>query len=123
MNFLSERNSNYFLLPLEKQLMLKKTVIILFSLTLASCADTSPLDVARGLLGYTPPPEETTVGEELQLEYDRCMKIDSDRNCAQAAYDVVRVVKGLEPRPVPKGIVIILKGDGGHGDDNNESKD
>lgn len=96
--------------------MLKKIAIILVSFSLVSCADTSPLDVARGLLGYIPPPEETTIGEELQLEYDRCIRIGEEKNCAQAAYDVVRVVKGLEPRPVPKGYVIILKGDGGHAD-------
>lgn len=92
---------------------------------LASCADSTPLEVTRGLLGYIPPPEETTVGEELQLEYDRCMKIGAKKNCAQAAYDVVRVVKGLEPRPVPKGIVIILEGDGGHlsGSENDNDKE
>ena len=103
--------------------MLKKTAIFIFSFCLLSCADTGPLEVAKGLLGYTPPPKETTVGEEMQLEYDRCMKINPKRNCAQVAYDVVRVVKGLEPRPVPKGIVTILKGDGGHGDDKNDSED
>jgi len=94
--------------------MLKKITLFTFSILLASCAETGPLEVARGLLGYTPPPEQTTVGEELQLEYDRCVKIGKKKNCAQAAYDVVRVVKGLETRPVPKGIVIILQGDGGH---------
>jgi hypothetical protein len=83
-------------------------------LTLVSCADSTPLEITRGLLGYIPPPPETSVGEELQLEYDRCMKIGAEKNCAQAAYDVVRVVKGLEPRPVPKGIVIILQGEGEH---------
>jgi hypothetical protein len=103
--------------------MLKTTSIFVFSLCVVGCAETGPLDVAKGLFGYTPPPAETTVAEELQLEYDRCMKINSKRNCAQVAYDVVRVVKGLEPRPVPKGIVIILKGDGGHGKGDNESEE
>lgn len=102
--------------------MFKKTALLMFVLGLTSCADSSPLDVTRGLLGYTPPPEETTIGEELQLEYDRCIKIDPDRNCAQLAYDVVRVVKGLEPRPIPEGIVTILEGDGGYGDENKDSK-
>ena len=64
----------------------------------------------QALLGYTPPPEKTTIGEELKLEFARCEKVDPNRNCAQIAYDVVRKVKGLEPRKVPKGVVIILEG-------------
>ena len=95
--------------------MLKNITIICFTIVLSACADTSPLQVMQGLLGYTPPPEQTTISEELQLEYDRCIKIGEERNCAQAAYDVVRRVKGLEPRAVPKGVVIILEGDGGYG--------
>lgn len=97
--------------------MFKRIIIVCFGFMLSACADTSPLQVMQGLLGYTPPPEQTTISEELQLEYDRCLKIDAERNCAQAAYDVVRRVKGLEPRTVPKGVVIILEGDGGHGTD------
>ena len=94
-----------------KRLNMKKIVVLLFSLLLSSCADVSPLQVMQGILGYIPPPNKTTVGEALQLEFDRCEKIDPNRNCAQIAYDVVRTVKGLEERTVPKGIVIILKGD------------
>ncbi len=94
--------------------LLKTTLFSSLIIGLISCADSTPLEITRGLLGYIPPSEETSVGEELQLEYNRCMKIGTEKNCAQAAYDVVRVVKGLEPRPIPKGYVIILEGDGGH---------
>ena len=93
---------------------MKKTSFVLITLLtflLTSCADTSPFRVMQGLFGYTPPPEETTIGEELILEFKRCEKIDPNRNCAQIAYDMVRTVKGLEPRKVPKGVVIILEGD------------
>ena len=100
--------------------MLKKIVTLSLFVGLTACADNSPMDVARGLLGYTPPPEETTISEELQLEYKRCMKIGVEKNCAQAAYDVVRRVKGLEPRVVPEGVVIILEGDGGYGSSDEE---
>ena len=103
--------------------MQKMALIMTCVCFLNACANSSPLDVARGLLGYTPPPEETTVNEELQLEYDRCMKIGGEKNCAQAAYDVVRKVKGLEPRKVPKGVVIILEGDGGHGSSNEDESE
>ncbi|WP_444995597.1 hypothetical protein [Aliikangiella sp. IMCC44359] len=96
--------------------MLKKVVFLLACMGLSACADNSPVEIAQGLLGYTPPPEKTTISEELRFEYQRCMKIGSNKNCAQAAYDVVRKVKGLEPRTIPKGIVIILEGDGGHTD-------
>jgi len=90
---------------------MKKALYLSLSLLLSGCSGTSPFQVIQGLLGYIPPPDETTVGEELKLEFDRCEKIDPNRNCAQIAYDVVRKVKGLEPRKVPKGVVIILEGD------------
>jgi len=90
---------------------MKKAFVLSTSLFLSACSGTSPLQVVQGLLGYIPPPEKTTVGEELKLEFERCEKIDPNRNCAQIAYDVVRKVKGLEPRKVPKGVVIILEGD------------
>jgi len=101
--------------------MIKTLTVFALVLALGACADNGALNAARGLLGYTPPPEETTVLEELRLEYQRCTKIGVEENCAQAAYDVVRKVKGLEPRAVPKGVVIILEGDGGHGSEDEES--
>ena len=83
-----------------------KILLVLFLvLFLSSCG------FVRHIFGYIPPPEETTVSEELQLEFARCEKINKDRNCAQIAFDTVRKVKGLEPRKVPKGVVIILEGD------------
>ena len=90
---------------------MKKIVVLLLALMLTACADSNPLQVLQGILGYIPPPEETTIGEELKLEFKRCEMIDPNRNCAQIAYDMVRTVKGLEPRKVPKGVVIILEGD------------
>ena len=77
---------------------------------LSACADSNPLKIIQGILGYIPPPEETSIAEELRSEFIRCEKIDPNRNCAQIAYDMVRTVKGLEPRKVPKGVVIILEG-------------
>lgn len=90
---------------------MRKAIGLALLLGLTGCADTSPFQVLQGLLGYTPPPEETTIGEELRSEFERCEKVDPNRNCAQVAYDMVRKVKGLEPRKVPKGVVIILEGD------------
>ena len=89
-------------------------IITLFFIAglLTACAGSGPVPFIGALFGYTPPPEETTIAEELKLEYDRCMKIGEEENCAQWAYDIVRKVKGLEPRAVPKGVVIILEGDG-----------
>jgi hypothetical protein len=92
--------------------LFKKLTVIIMLLLLAGCSSSSPLNVMRGLFGYIEPPPETTIPEELRLEFDRCVKIGKEKNCAQAAYDVVRTVKGLEPRTVPKGFVIILEGDG-----------
>jgi|GEM_PF-3194474 len=93
--------------------MTRITILIAFACALSSCSGKIP--ILGDLFGYTPPPEELTVSEELQQEYDRCMKIGREKNCAQWAFDIVRRVKGLEPRTVPKGVVIILEGDGGHG--------
>jgi hypothetical protein len=90
---------------------MNRLVVIFFVVTLSGCADKTPFQVLQGIMGYQPPPLETTVGEELVLEFKRCEKIDRNRNCAQIAYDMVRTVKGLEPRKVPKGVVIILEGD------------
>lgn len=102
--------------------MSKIIIVSLFVLTLTACSG-SPLEIARGIFGYIPPPEETTIQQELKLEYDRCKKISVEKNCAQAAYDVVRVVKGLEPKKVPEGIVIILEGKGEHLDSDEEQDD
>jgi len=93
--------------------MFYKTAIVVLALSLSGCSGKEALNVTRALLGYTPPPEETTVAEELRIEYKRCMKIGEEDNCAQAAYDVVRKVKGLDPRVIPEGYVIILEGDDG----------
>jgi len=89
------------------------SLLMLFTSTflLSACAEMSPFQFAQAILGYTPPPEETSIGEELRSEFKRCEKVDPNRNCAQIAFDMVRKVKGLEPRSVPKGVVIILEGD------------
>ncbi len=101
-----------------------KAATLTLSLVLFGCSGQEALDVTRGLLGYIPPPENTTISEELRLEYQRCLKIGVSKKCAQDAYDVVRKVKGLEPRKVPEGIVIILEGDGGHSsEEESEGKD
>ena len=102
--------------------MHKIITVTALSFVLIACSGSDALNVTRGLLGYIPPPEETTISEELRLEFERCKKIGTEKNCAQAAYDMVRTVKGLEPRTVPEGIVIILEGDGGHGDPEEEQK-
>lgn len=90
---------------------MKKILSLLLVVILTSCADSTPFQVLRGILGYIPPPEETSIAEELKSEFERCEKIDRNRNCAQIAYDMIRTVKGLEPRKVPEGVVIILEGD------------
>ncbi len=89
-----------------------KNYLVLFSIVLLSaCSNQDTTHIMRDFLGYIPPPAETSIDDELKLEFKRCEKINADRNCAQLAYDIVRKVKGLEPRKVPKGIVIILEGD------------
>ncbi len=69
--------------------------------------------VPRMLFGYLPPPEQTTVLQEMTKAYDMCMAAKSDApGCTQEAYDTVRVAKGLEREPIPEGIVIIREENG-----------
>ncbi|TQV74718.1 hypothetical protein FLL45_07080 [Aliikangiella marina] len=95
--------------------MIRKIILATSIVGLAACSQTGKIPILGDLFGYTPPPEELSIAEELKAEYDRCMKIGEEENCAQWAFDIVRKVKGLEPRAVPKGVVIILEGDGNVG--------
>jgi len=90
---------------------MKKNSIILMTLLLSACSTGTPLQFFQGLFGYIPPPDETSIAQELRSEFERCERVNPNRHCAQIAYDIVRKVKGLEPRTVPKGVVIILEGD------------
>jgi hypothetical protein len=77
---------------------------------LGGCANqNSTLEVTRMLFGYVEPPKAESVMETLRHEYNRCMAIDSQRDCVQLAYDEVRVKQGLDPKPIPKGYVVIIK--------------
>ncbi|WMS85854.1 hypothetical protein [Pleionea litopenaei] len=67
------------------------------------------LNVVRVLFGYVEPPKAESVMDSLTREYDRCVKIDASRNCVQLAYDQVRVTQGLDPKPIPKGYVVIVE--------------
>jgi hypothetical protein len=84
-------------------------LLVAFGL-LSGCANqNSALEVTRMLFGYIEPPKAESVMETLRREYDRCMAIDSQRDCVQLAYDKVRVTQGLDPKPIPKGYVVIIK--------------
>lgn len=100
--------------------MIRKISTLFFVVAVSGCADTGKIPFIGDLFGYTPPPKELSIAEELKVEYERCVKIDASENCAQWAFDIVRRVKGLEPRAVPKGVVIILEGDV-NVDDNDDS--
>ncbi|WP_144392363.1 hypothetical protein [Pleionea sediminis] len=78
-------------------------------LILAGCANQSALDVTRMLFGYIEPPKAESVMDSMKREYNRCLAIDSDRDCVQIAYDKVRVTQGLDPKPIPKGYVVIVQ--------------
>lgn len=91
--------------------MYKQSVSFALLFGLSACATSDPIDVSSRPIGYEPPPEKNTIIDELKLEYQRCIKLSRKTNCAQAAYDVVRVVKGLESKKIPQGYVLILQGD------------
>lgn len=91
------------------QIKVSLSAAILGGLLLASCANQTPLDVTRMLFGYIEPPKAESVMESLRKEYNRCLAIDSERDCVQLAYDKVRVTQGLDPKPIPEGYVIIVQ--------------
>ncbi len=86
------------------------TAILVFVAALAGCSNKqSALDVSRMLFGYIEPPKAESVMDSLRREYNRCLAIDSNRDCVQIAYDQVRVTQGLDPKPIPKGYVVIVQ--------------
>lgn len=83
-------------------------------LLIAGCASTSGSETGwfkfvQAIFGYQEPPKAESVGESLSREYDRCLKVDPNRNCVQIAYDRVRVAQGLDPAPIPEGYVVIVE--------------
>ncbi|NVJ60706.1 MAG: hypothetical protein HWE27_09950 [Gammaproteobacteria bacterium] len=85
------------------------TSIIVTLLYSTGCANGRGLDMARALFGYVEPPEAETVMQAMQREYNLCMKVEAKPECVQLAYDKVRVTKGLDPKPIPRGYVVIVQ--------------
>lgn len=85
--------------------------IVLLLLVLSACTREqvqTGMMIPRMLFGYLPPPEQTTALQEMTKEYDMCMAIKADpKTCTQDAYDTVRLVKGMDRKPLPEGIVIV----------------
>ncbi len=94
--------------------MFRTSTIVLIGLVLAACSSQQAKQsakIAQALMGYTPPPQEVSVLDELRAEYKKCVQLEGDPDCAQKAYDRVRDIKGLDPKPLPKGHVIITRED------------
>lgn len=90
--------------------------MVLLLLLLSACTREqvkTGMVIPRMLFGYLPPPEQTTALQEMTKEYDRCMATKADAPiCTQDAYDTVRLVKGMDRKPLPEGIVIVREEDG-----------
>ncbi len=84
-------------------------LLALVMLMVGCSSKQSALEVTRMLFGYIEPPKAESVMESLRREYNRCLAIDSNRDCVQIAYDQVRVTQGLDPQPIPKGYVVIVQ--------------
>lgn len=91
----------------------RRLCLLLPMVLLAACtakeAIKTPVNIIGMLFGAVPPPEQTTVLQELTREYDICVGDGGGPECAQIAYANVRKAKGLDDKPLPKGIVIIRK--------------
>ncbi|HEX4910619.1 MAG TPA: hypothetical protein VFV64_07655 [Permianibacter sp.] len=84
--------------------------VLLLSLLTACTAKEAiktPVNIIGMLFGAVPPPEQTTVLQELTREYDICVGDGGGPECAQIAYANVRKAKGLDEKPLPEGIVIV----------------
>lgn len=84
-------------------------VVVLLSACTAKEAIKTPVNIIGMLFGAVPPPEQTTVLQELTKEYDLCVAEGGGPECAQIAYSTVRKVKGLDEKQLPKGVVIIRR--------------
>lgn len=90
-----------------------RLILLSIAFVLAGCtakeAIKTPVNIIGMLFGAVPPPEQTTVLQELTKEYDLCVADGGGPECAQVAYSTVRKVKGLEDKPLPEGVVIVRK--------------
>ena len=88
-----------------------RQLLLIGALCLTACTvkegATNTVNVLGMLFGAMPPPEQTTVLQELTREYDRCKAAGGGDECAQEAYAMVRKVKGMPEKPLPEGVVII----------------
>lgn len=91
--------------------LLSLILVALLTACTAKEAIKTPVNIIGMLFGAVPPPEQTTVLQELTKEYDLCVADGGGADCAQVAYSTVRRAKGLDDKPLPAGIVIVRKDD------------
>lgn len=92
-------------------LLVTGALLVVLTACTAKQAIKTPVNIIGMLFGAVPPPEQTTVLQELTKEYDLCVADGGGPDCAQVAYSTVRRAKGLDDKPLPAGIVIIRKDD------------
>lgn len=85
------------------------SVVMVNLFLVVGCANSRPLEIARALFGYVEPPKAESVMQSLQREYNLCMKVEPKPECVQLAYDKVRVTQGLDPKPIPRGYVVVVQ--------------
>ena len=90
---------------------LSLTALMLSAVLLSGCTAKelirAPLSVVRGLVGYVPPPPQTSMLEELNQAYDMCRASGGGDECVREAYEAAQLAKGIEQKPVPKGTVVV----------------
>lgn len=91
--------------------MLSLTALILSAVLLSGCTAKqvirTPVFVLRALIGYTPPPPQTSMLEELHQAYEMCKATGGGEECAREAYETAMLAKGIELKSAPEGTVIV----------------
>lgn len=99
-----------------------KGLILVLGLSLISACDgKKAYYVARSLLGYIEPPKPLSVGEQMNMEFERCKKSGGD-HCEQQALEYVRIKNKSLRRKPNKGRVIITEGDKEEQDEQNSER-
>lgn len=85
------------------------TALMLSAVLLSGCtakqAIKTPVNILGALFGYTPP--QTTMLEELNQAYEMCKASGGGEECVQEAYQTAQQAKGITPKALPKGTVIV----------------
>lgn len=92
------------------RLTLKIVLLVGLLLSVSACSVKTAQNIARyplsffqALIGYVPPPQQTSVLQELRAEHERCTAAGgSEAACMDEAYALVRKLKKIDQPELPQ---------------------